>query len=82
MYEYTIDESAGTYYLEASFELPTSTKENSVQFYNGHWIVNSAEDCGVTEYDASGKAISTLKYTISNYTPKVYKMDMKGFWFQ
>jgi hypothetical protein len=82
MYEYTIDESAGTYYLEASFELPTSTKENSVQSYNGHWIVNSAEDCGVTEYDANGKAISTLKYTISNYTPKVYKMDMKGFWFQ
>ncbi|MFW5650670.1 MAG: aryl-sulfate sulfotransferase [Acetivibrio ethanolgignens] len=80
--EYTINESDGTYYLESSFELPESVRENSVQAYRGHWIVNSAEDCSVSEYDEKGKAILTFKYHISNYTPKVYKKDMKGFWFQ
>lgn len=80
--EYTIDESEGVYYLENSFELPASVRENSVQGYQGHWIVNSAEECTVSEYDEKGKAILTFKYHIRNYTPKVYKKDMKGFWFQ
>ena len=80
--EYTISEKDRTYYLENSFELPGSVKENSVQNYKGHWIVNSAEDCAVIEYDEKGKAILTLKYQINNYTPTVYKKDMKGFWFQ
>lgn len=80
--EYTIDESEGTYYLENSFELPESVRENSVQAYKGHWVVNSAEDCSISEYDEKGKAILTFKYHINSYTPKVYKKDMKGFWFQ
>lgn len=80
--QYTINEADGTYYLDASFGTPESEQENSVQGYGSHWIVNSAEDCTVSEYDEKGKAILSLKYNISNYTPKVYKKDMKGFWFQ
>lgn len=82
MYEYTINESDGTYYLEDSFGLAKSVRENSVQAYKEHTVVNSSEDCMVTEYDEKGKAILSLKYNIEKYTPKVYKMDMKGFWFQ
>lgn len=79
---YSINEADGTYYLEDSFVAPVSERENSVQGYKGHIIVNSAEDCAVSEYDEKGKAILSLKYNINNYTPKVYKKDMKGFWFQ
>ncbi len=82
LYEYTINESEGTYHLKDSFGLPDSVEENSTQPYENHMVVNSAEDCSVTEYDEDGKAIVTFKYHISNYTPKVYKKDMRGFWFQ
>lgn len=81
-YEYTIDEGAGTYYLQQSFPMPASEGENSIQYHEGHIIANSSEDCTVIEYDEKGKAIQTLRYNINNYTPKVYKKDMKGFWFQ
>lgn len=82
LYQYTINESDGTYFLEKSFGLPASVEESSVQAYASHRVINSARDCSVTEYDADGKAILTLKYNISKDTPKVYKKDMKGFWFQ
>lgn len=80
-YKYYVDELAGMYELVASFEVPFSTYESSVEEYKGNIVVNSGSDCSVGEYDTKGVLIQELKYNVETNTYRIYKEDFKNFWF-
>lgn len=82
IYQYAVDEEAGTYNLTKSFEVPYSTYESSVQLYRGNYVVNSATDGTIGEYDKDGTLIQELRCNLETYLYKVEKMDMKGFWYE
>lgn len=81
-YKYYVDESAGTYQLAESFSIPYSSYDSSIQNYKDHFIVNSGTKCSLGEYDKDGVLIHGLNYNVETYTYRIYKYDMKNFWFQ
>lgn len=84
VYIYKIDETARTYSLESSFDVPYSSivSNGSVYGDTGHWIVNSGVANVFGEYDADGNLIREYEYecTMQNY--RTFKFDFTGFWFQ
>lgn len=83
VYIYRIDENAGTYSLESSFDVPYSSIVSNASLYGeqNHWIVNSGVSMVFGEYDAQGTLIREYAYecTMQNY--RTIKYDFTGFWF-
>lgn len=84
VYVYKIDENAGTYSLESSFDVPYSSivSNGSVYGDTGHWIVNSGVANVFGEYDADGNLIREYEYECSMQNYRAFKFDLNGFWFQ
>lgn len=80
-YKYLVDETTKTYNLVASFKIPFSAYDSSVQEYKENLIINSGTDCSVSEFDTEGKLVQELKYNAQTYTYRVFKEDFKNFWF-
>ncbi|MGI6006110.1 MAG: aryl-sulfate sulfotransferase [Ruminococcus sp.] len=83
VYVYKIDENAGTFSLETSFDVPYSSIVSNGSLYGeeGHWVVNSGVAMVFGEYDAQGILIREYAYecTMQNY--RTIKYDFTGFWF-
>ncbi|MGI6010108.1 MAG: aryl-sulfate sulfotransferase [Ruminococcus sp.] len=83
VYVYKIDENAGTFSLESSFDVPYSSIVSNGSLYGeeDHWIVNSGVAMVFGEYDSQGVLIRQYAYecTMQNY--RTIKYDFTGFWF-
>ncbi len=79
-YKYLIDESAGTYRLVQSFEVPFSAYVSSVQEYGSNIIVNSGMAGVFGEYDSEGNLIREYTMELAkNYIYRVYKYSFSEF---
>ena len=80
-YRYLVDENAGTYQLVQEFGLPYSSIVSSTQHYKEN-IVTCSGNAGVfEEYNADGKRIARYFMDVDPFTYRVFKYDMKGYWF-
>lgn len=83
VYVYRIDENAGTYSLQSSFDVPYSSivSNGSLCENSDHWVVNSGMAMVFGEYDADGELIRQYTYecTMQNYRTFKYDMDL-WFW--
>ena len=83
VYVYRIDENAGTYSLQSSFDVPYSSivSNGSLCEDSDHWVVNSGMAMVFGEYDADGELIRQYTYecTMQNYRTFKYDMDL-WFW--
>lgn len=84
LYIYKIDENAGTFALDFSFDVPYSSivSNASVCGENGNWIVNSGVSKVFGEYDADGTLIREFAYECDMQNYRTFKYDFSGFWFQ
>ena len=83
LYIYRIDENAGTFALDFSFDVPYSSivSNASVCGENGNWIVNSGVSKVFGEYDADGTLIREFSYECDMQNYRTFKYDFTGFWF-
>lgn len=83
VYVYRIDENAGTFSLEESFDVPYSSivSNGSPCGTEGNWIVNSGVSKVFGEYDADGVLIREFAYECDMQNYRTFKYDYKGFWF-
>ncbi len=83
VYVYKIDEKAGTFGLESSFDVPYSSIVSNGSLYgeDDHWVVNSGVAMVFGEYDSEGRLIREYAYecTMQNY--RTIKYNFTGFWF-
>lgn len=76
-YEYFVDEGSGYYGLKRSFQLPYSALGGNIFRNESNVVANSMKDRIFGEYDQTGKLIR--EYSLKAY--RVYKYDMKNYWF-
>lgn len=81
-YRYLVDETAGTVTLIESIKVPYSNIVSSAQNVGSHRVVNSGVACIFAEYDRMGNLIYDYTYPADSYTYRIFKYDMKGFWYQ
>ena len=84
VYVYKIDENAGTFALEESFDVPYSSivSNGSQCGTEGNWIVNSGVSKVFGEYDAEGRLIREFAYECDMQNYRTFKYDYTGFWFK
>ena len=84
VYVYKIDENAGTFALEESFDVPYSSivSNGSQCGTEGNWIVNSGVSKVFGEYDAEGRLIREFAYECDMQNYRTFKYDYTGFWFR
>lgn len=84
LYIYKIDENAGTFALDFSFDVPYSSivSNASVCSEDGNWIVNSGVSKVFGEYDADGTLIREFSYECDMQNYRTFKYDFSGLWFQ
>lgn len=72
-YKYLVDETAGTYELTESFELPYSGYVSSVQEIGDNVVADSGMAGIWGEYDSSGTLIRSFKMKKESFIYRVYK---------
>lgn len=82
VYFYLVDENAGTYSLEWSFEVPYSSIVSSVQLLDENYVVNSGVAKTFGEYDSQGRLIRSFAYDTTFQGYRVMKDDFSRFWFK
>ena len=80
-YKYLVDEQAKTYTLVDSIKTPYSRMISNVQIIENGYLINSGTVATIEEYNMNKELILTLKSTENNTFYRVYKYDMKSFWF-
>lgn len=81
-YKYLIDENLGTFSLVDSFLLDYSNTKSNIQMYNdNHYVVTVSSKNTIYEYDGNKKIVLRLKLDDYYDIYRVYKLDMKDFWF-
>ena len=79
-YKYLVDETAGTYQLVQSFEVPFSAYVSSAQEYGNNIIIDSGMAGVFGEYDGEGNLIREYGMELAkNYIYRVYKYDFSQF---
>lgn len=81
VYFYLVDETAGTFTLADSFEVPYSSLVSNVQNVEGQYVVNNGVHQCFGEYDDQGSLIREYGYTCTANGYRVMKSDFRGFWF-
>lgn len=81
VYFYLVDETAGTFTLADSFEVPYSSLVSNVQNVEGQYVVNNGVHQCFGEYDDQGGLIREYGYTCTANGYRVMKSDFRGFWF-
>lgn len=76
-YEYIVDEKAGYYGLNRSFGVPYSSQGGSAYWNGTNTIVSSMDGKLFGEYDGNGRLIR--EFSLKAY--RVYKYDLKNYWF-
>ena len=82
VYFYLVDENAGTYSLEWSFDVPYSSIVSSVQLLDENYVVNSGVAKNFGEYDSQGRLIRSFAYDTTFQGYRVMKDDFSRFWFK
>ena len=82
-YKYLVDETAGTYKLVSSFEVPYSPVVSSAQELSDDTILIDSGTKGMWGvYDTDGTLIEQYQMKVdAGYIYRVYKYDFKGFYF-
>lgn len=80
-YKYLIDENKGTYRLVERVELPYSSIVSSVQEYGDNMVYCSGKAYKFGEYGPDNELLAEFTMDIENYTYRVFKYSMEGFWF-
>ena len=78
---YLVDETAETYELVRSMEVPYSSIVSSVQSVDNHLVVNSGVSEVYGEYDANSNLIREFTYESDYQGYRVMKDDFTGLWF-
>ena len=81
-YKYLVDENAGTFSLEDSFEVPYSGYVSSAQDLGGNTIIDSGIPGIFAEYDEDHELIAQYTMDTEKFIYRVYKYDFQGFYFQ
>ncbi|HEX3078738.1 MAG TPA: aryl-sulfate sulfotransferase [Lachnospiraceae bacterium] len=80
-YKYLVDETKGTYKLVDKFKVPYSNIVSNVQDYEGNHIVCSGVAGVYGEYSENGKLLAKYTMKVKNFTYRVMKQSMNGYWF-
>lgn len=81
-YKYLVDENAGTFSLEDSFEVPYSGYVSSAQDLGGNTVIDSGIPGIFAEYDKDHELIAQYTMDTEKFIYRVYKYDFQGFYFQ
>lgn len=81
-YKYLVDENKGTYTLVESIPVPYSAIVSSTQNAGRNRVINSGVAHVFGEYDNAGKLLYQYSCPADSYTYRVFKYDMKQFWYQ
>lgn len=81
-YKYLVDENAGTFSLEDSFEVPYSGYVSSAQDLGGNTVIDSGIPGIFAEYDKDHELIAQYTMETEKFIYRVYKYDFQGFYFQ
>lgn len=81
-YKYLVDENAGTFSLEDSFEVPYSGYVSSAQDLGGNTVIDSGIPGIFAEYDKDHEPIAQYTMDTEKFIYRVYKYDFQGFYFQ
>ncbi|MBR3771597.1 MAG: aryl-sulfate sulfotransferase, partial [Clostridium sp.] len=76
-YEYIVDEKAGYYGLHRSFGVPYTAQGGSASRNGSNIIIGSMNGKSFGEYDENGRLIR--EFSLKAY--RVYKYDLKNYWF-
>lgn len=76
-YEYIVDEKAGYYGLNRSFRVPYSSKGGNAYWNGTNTVVCSMNGKVFGEYNKDGRLIR--EFSLKAY--RVYKYDLKNYWF-
>lgn len=79
---YKVDEQEGTVEEVLSFKVPYSSIVSSVQQYQDHLLVNSGKSHQIGEYTADGQLIKSFRYHLGDWSYRVTKEDLSGFFFK
>lgn len=79
-YKYLVDESACTYTLVESFEVPFSAYVSSAQEYRGNIIIDSGTAGTFGEYDSDGNLLKEYNMQLAkSYIYRVFKYNFEDF---
>jgi hypothetical protein len=81
VYYYLVDETAGTFTLVDSFDLPYSSLVSNAKWMGDTYVVNNGVHQCYEEYDQQGSLIRQYKYTCTANGYRVMKDSFEGFWF-
>lgn len=81
-YKYLVDETNNVYQLVKTIDVPYSFIVGSIQDYEENFVINSGAKKVFGEYNAEGELITQYKTNIKFYNYRVFKYDMKDFWFK
>lgn len=81
MYQYLIDEKAGTYQLVDKVEVPYSSVVSSTQYVGNHLVTSSGMSNCYNEYDSEHKLIRQYNYSSEKYAYRVFKYDFNSIYF-
>lgn len=80
-YKYLVDEKEKTFTLVDSIKTPYSRMISNVQILENGYLINSGAVSTVEEYNNHKELILKLKINPQYTLYRVYKHDMKNFWF-
>ena len=80
-YRYLVDETAKTFTLVKSFDVPYSPFVSSTQELGDNYVTSSGFAHQYGEYDTNGELIRSYEYESEKYTYRVFKYDFENFWF-
>ena len=81
VYYYLVDETAGTFTLVDSFDVPYSSLVSNAKWMGDTYVVNNGVHQCYEEYDQQGNLIRQYKYTCTANGYRVMKDSFEGFWF-
>lgn len=80
-YKYMVDENLRTVTLDESIRVPYSSTAGSAQSVEGHRVIHSGMANAFLEYDRAGNLLFEYGYPQKINTCRVFKYNMKPFWF-
>lgn len=81
-YRYTINEGENSYTLKDKFQLPYSQTGGCAQSYGNRFICTCSDRAQYAEYDSKGVMVYQYRLKAQGKIWRVWKDNMKGFWFQ
>ena len=81
IFEYLVDEDAGTFELTDSFEVPYSGYVSSAQNLETNTVIDSGFKGLFAEYDKDHELIASYTMNVEKFIYRVYKYNFDGFYF-